>query len=306
MHCNCISKIIDRDEYGFIIDLTSLAYAPSGFAHSDSLSNVIKNQYGLTYARDFNRSSVHLPGCQSGPKGTSIEIDMTYALQDGQSGGRAIKAPIDTTISVSFRRTFLKLEKVPKYTARRHHPKSGFNSITYENDTESFLRPRDTHSITRHHLKILDPHSRLQSFIPIGDNEDENENTMKVKVTVTADKLRGRKMMKPDRKMKENTNRKTTEKTELELELSYMPGKDSSDQTLPLEDSTAQELLEVDQEIVRVTVHGVKNDLSASVQESDAQLLYMVDRTAPLAVQIALVEGVKWWDEAFQYVSQFY
>ena len=299
MHCYCISKIIDRDEYGFIIDLTSLAYAPSGFAHSDSLSNVIKNQYGLTYARDFNRSSVHLPGCQSGPKGTSIEIDMTYALQDGQSGGRSIKAPIDTTISVSFRRTFLKLEKVPKYTARMHHPKSGFNSITYENDTESFLRPRDTHSITRHHLKILDPNFGLKLFI---HGENENENTM----TVT-DKLRGRKM-KPDKKMKENT--KTTEKSELEL--SYMPGKDiirhpshSNDQTLLLKDSTAQELLE--QDIVRLTVHGVKNDFASPQEsnESDAQLLYMVDCTAPLAVQIALVEGVKWWDEAFQYVSQF-
>lgn len=296
MHCNCKSKIIDRDEYGYIIDLTSLAYAPSGFAHSDSLSNVIKNQYDLTYARDFNRSSVHLPGCQSGPKGTSIEIDMTYALQDGQSGGRTIKAPIDTTISVSFRRTFLKLEKVPKYTERRHHPKSGFNSITYENDTESFLRPRDTHCITRHLLKILEPHSGLKSFIH-GKNE---------KTTEVTDKLRGRKM-KTDDNMKENA--KTTERSELEF--SYLAGKkdiirhqsQSDDQTIPSKDSTAQELL--DEDAVRVRVHGVQNDF-ASVQESDAQLLYMVDRTAPLAVQIALVEGVKWWDEAFQYVSQFY
>ena len=296
MHCNCKSKIIDRDEYGLIIDLTSLAYAPSGFAHSDSLSNVIQNQYGLTYARDFNRSSVHLPGCQSGPKGTSIEIDMTYALQDGQSKGRSIKAPIDTTISVSFRRTFLKLEKVPKYTERRHHPKSGFNSIAYENDTESFLRPRDTHCITRHRLKILDPHSGLQSFI-----HRENEKAMKM-----TDKLRGRKM-KSDNNMKKNA--KTTERSELEL--SSLAGKEdimrhqsqNNDQTLPLKDSGVEELLGEDR--VRVRVYGVQNDF-ASVQESDAQLLYMVDRTAPLAVQIALVEGVKWWDEAFQYVSQFY
>jgi hypothetical protein len=289
-------KIIDKDVYGFIIDLTSLAYAPSGFAHSDSLSNVIKNKYGLTYVRDFNRSSVHLPGCQCGPKGTSIEMDMTYALEDGQLGGQSMtmKAPIDTTISVSFRRTFLKLEKVPAYRVRKHHPKSGFNSVTYENDTESFLRPRDTHCVTRHLLKSVDLHSRSLS---------STQGVKKQKKEVK--RVEGRKEKK---KMKEERNVEE-KKGGVRDSMSHMAGQDSrhhqsqhaeqEEESFLAQESTSRKQ---QQHKDRLPMLSAQHDLTAP-QESDAQLLYMVDCTAPLAVQRALVEGIRWWDEAFQYVS---
>lgn len=289
-------KIIDKDEYGFIIDLTSLAYAPSGFAHSDSLSNVIKNRYGLTYVRDFNRSSVHLPGCQCGPKGTSIEMDMTYALEDGQLEGQSttMKAPIDTTISVSFRRTFLKLEKVPAYRVRKHHPKSGFNSITYENDTESFLRPRDTHCVTRHLLKSVDLHSRSLSSTR---GEEKEKKEIKVK--------KGKKEKKEEKDEKEVEEKKGGVRDSM----SHMGGQESrhhqsqhaeqEQEALLAQDSTPRKQL---QHKDTVSILSAQHDLTAP-QESDAQLLYMVDCTAPPAVQRALVEGIRWWDEAFQYVS---
>lgn len=285
-----------------MVDLTSLAYAPSGFAHSDSLSNVIKNKYGLTYVRDFNRSSVHRPGCQSGPKGSSIEIDMTYALEDGQLGGQSMtmKAPIDTTISVSFRRTFLKLEKVPSYRVRKHHPKSGFNSISYENDTESFLRPRDTHYVTRHLLKILDLHSRSSSSTKEWKKERKE-----------MDERKEGKMLEENKEMKEGKEMKETKRGREKNAVSYMAGQDSryhqskhADQKRALltQDSTSRKQLRHEDAL---PMRGAKYGLS-SPRESDAQLLYMVDRTAPPDVQEALVEGIRWWDEAFQYVSRYF
>ena len=321
-------KIIEEDEYGYIVDLTSLAYAPSGFAHSDSLSNVIKNQYGLTYVRDFNRSSVHLPGCQSGPLGTSIEIDMTYALEDGQTGGKPVKAPIDTTISVSFRRTFLKLEKVPQYRMRRHHPKSGFNSISYENDTESFLRPRDSHSVTRHMLKIVDPHSGLESSIYRSQDEmiekqrgREREEDEEVNDMMGARAREGNAVLHVRVAGQEHIRHQTQNKNKNK---NKDKNKDQALQTRVSSvmepqhriDPVAQHRIDpvavhrIDPVAVHridpVALHGAHHDLmSPQPQESDAQLLYMVDCTAPLAVQRALVEGVRWWDEAFQYVSQY-
>lgn len=300
MHCYCISKIIDRDEYGFIIDLTSLAYAPSGFAHSDSLSNVIKNRYGLTYARDFNRSSVHLPGCQCGPKGTSIEMDMTYALEDGQLGGQSMtmKVPIDTTISVSFRRTFLKLEKVPAYRVRKHHPKSGFNSITYENDTESFLRPRDTHCVTRHLLKSVDLHSRSLSS---ARGEEKQKRVMN-----GGEEGKEKKEMKDERNVEEKKGGVRDSKSHIASQdsrhhQSQHAVQEQEQESLLAQDSTLRKQLQ-HKDTAPLSMRSAQHDLTAP-QESDAQLLYMVDCTAPPAVQRALVEGIRWWDEAFQYVS---
>jgi hypothetical protein len=285
-------KIIDKDEYGYIIDLTSLAYAPSGFAHSDSLSNVIKNKYGLTYVRDINRSSVHLPGCQCGPKGTSIEIDMTYALDDGHLEGQSMttKAPIDTTISVSFRRTFLKLEKFPAYTVRKHHPKSGFNSITYENDTESFLRPRDTHCVTRHLLKSVDLHSRSLSSTQ-GEGKQKKE--------VDGGEVRKKKEMKEESIVEEMKGGVRDLMSHVASRHHQSQHAEQEEESLLAQDSTPRKRL---QHKNTVSMLSAQHDLTPP-QESDAQLLYMVDCTAPPAVQRALVEGIRWWDEAFQYVS---
>jgi hypothetical protein len=215
-------------------------------------------------------------------------MDMTYALEDGQLEGQSMtmKAPIDTTISVSFRRTFLKLERVPAYKVRKHHPKSGFNSITYENDTESFLRPRDTHCVTRHLLKSVDPHSGSLSL-----TQEEKIKTKEIKEKKEGEEKRGGGVRNAVSHMAgQDSRHHQRHQAEVELE---------QEESLLTQDSTSRKQL---QHKDAVSMLSAQHDLTAP-QESDAQLLYMVDRTAPPAVQKALVEGIRWWDEAFQYVS---
>ena len=156
--------ILVEDTFGLIVNITDLAFSPAGFAHENDLAIVIRQMYDLKYHIDRSRSSIHMRGCQFGQQATSIEVNMIYAL-DGQGlAPTSTKDPFSvlpssTFLSTALRRTFLLLPDRSSaassssssssssassnsglYQPRRYHPKSGFNSISYRNESGTILR----------------------------------------------------------------------------------------------------------------------------------------------------------------------
>ena len=127
---------------------------PADGGYTESLTANIFHTFNLKYSMDVDKSFLHFPGCNFGKHGSSIEMNFTYTRNDlFQNQATATTCPpINPIITVSLRRTFLKLEKVPEYKMRKFHPKSGFNQITYKNESEPLLKSRGNNFITRHHL----------------------------------------------------------------------------------------------------------------------------------------------------------
>ena len=148
--------VLDEDENGIVIGLSEYAFAPAGIARGNDLSGLIRRYYGAVYSIDRKRSFLHLPGCQQGSRSTSIEVDMTYALADASPAAVFEQLPSSAFVSVSLRRTLLVLDdpSSPPYRPRNYHPKSGFNSISYRNDSSGFLDRPDVHLIVRHDLRV--------------------------------------------------------------------------------------------------------------------------------------------------------
>jgi hypothetical protein len=151
----------DEDADGLVVGLSEYAFAPAGMARGGDLSALIRRYYGVAYSIDHSRSFLHLPGCQRGPRATSIEVNVTYVLQDTAAAPAAVfeSLPSSTFVSVSLRRTLLLLDDPsrPPYQPRKYHPKSGFNSISYRNESSEFLDRPDVHLIVRHDLRPPSP-----------------------------------------------------------------------------------------------------------------------------------------------------
>jgi hypothetical protein len=103
---------------------------------------------------------------------------------------------LDKFISVSFRRTFLKLDDkassaidINGYKIRIFHPKSGFNLISYKNESENLLESRMQQFVTRHHLidkfstysysndgLVKDVDTRLEEGLRVGFSDGVRED----------------------------------------------------------------------------------------------------------------------------------
>lgn len=109
--------------------------------------------------------------------------------------------PLNKFISVSFRRTFLKLDDISSrmnlvdaYKMRIFHPKSGFNLISYKNESAKLLQPRTQQYITRYHLidkykTYIDPNLNLDlNKMNFNDRNDILKNIIKVGIEEDVDK----------------------------------------------------------------------------------------------------------------------
>ena len=231
-------------------------------------------------------------------------MNFTYVLQDSVESANAM--PLDSVLTVSLKRTFLKLEKIPKFKMRKYHPKSGFNSISYKNESESLLQPIDKHYLTRLHLinKTMDKRTEIvTAFTPnvfFNDleqievtpvksrnirSDSVTKSTSSFRSTISASFLhpfftsRAYEEIHPlyDENVKRSTFRSKTVKSVIS---SLLP--DSSINSLSTEPPTSTS--------------------TPNLATDPLQLLYLIDHTTPSPIREALVDGVNWWDEAFQYV----
>ena len=67
---------------------------------------------------------MHLPGCQTGPRGTSVAANLTYALRGPAPPPAFDVLPSPAHLTVAFRRSLILLPKEGNdtYHPRRYHP----------------------------------------------------------------------------------------------------------------------------------------------------------------------------------------
>ena len=63
------------------------------------------------------------------------------------------------------------------YRRRRYHPKSGLNSISYDDEYINIFKPRDQHYIVRHHLYITDSSSSTTTAATTTTTTTPNSDT---------------------------------------------------------------------------------------------------------------------------------
>ena len=275
-------------------------FLPEGIGRGDNLSGRIKKNYGIKYVLDLSRSFVHLPGCHCGQSGSSVEMNFTYILQDSVDSINAM--PLDSVLTVSLKRTFLKLEKIPKFKMRKYHPKSGFNSISYKNESESLLQPVDKHYLTRLHLINITTDNRTESVTSFTRSVFVNDLEQIEVVPVKG----------PNKASDLVTKSPSSFRSSLSVSFLHPFFSSSADKQIPLvydesvkissskTASSVASLLQSDSSSNSSSTNPPTSTLKLAADP--LQLLYLIDYTTPSPIREALVDGVNWWDEAFQYV----
>ena len=257
-----------RDEYGYIVCLSDIILTPAGYFHGFDLASKIFSTYGVKYMLDMSKTFPYSPGCQWGKNATSTEATFTYVLEPLQTHSAGVS--LDSYVTVSSRRTFLKLEKTPDFKMRKYHPKSGFNSILYQNESETLLLPRDKHFLTRH--KLYTSSQNEHQHQDNGKKEKERESVSGVSHSVEG----------------------SPTSSDSDQPLSHRPGDGGTEYHSVR--GTSRSPLSLP------SIHLSQPDSGPNTPSSVTQLLYLIDRSAPSPIREALVQGVSWWDEAFQYV----
>ena len=82
-------------------------------------------------------------------------------------------------ITIYIRHTMLALPNfnLNSYRRRRYHPKSGLNSISYDDEYINIFKPRDQHYIVRHHLYITDSSSSTTTAATTTTTTTPNSDT---------------------------------------------------------------------------------------------------------------------------------
>ena len=160
----------------FTIIHTTTSYIYITVTHTDlkvlgnlasDIPTLFLNAFGLVYTYDINHSYIDKSKSYSKVNTIAIETIQSYTLTNIPSSTSSTNILTTPTyaalpeykyITISIRHTILALPKdrpnfnLNSYRRRRYHPKSGLNSISYEDEYSNVFQPRDQHYIVRHHL----------------------------------------------------------------------------------------------------------------------------------------------------------
>jgi hypothetical protein len=152
--------ILGKDDTGLYISLNEFVYSKAGLNEQKDLSDLIIKKFGSQYVYeiDKNDSYLNLNGCKYNTKMTSLESQMIYSSSSVPYQSNTA-APLTKSFSVALRRSFILLpdldsNKVNSYIPRQYHPKSGFNSISYKDESASTYSPYeyDKHLMVRYNI----------------------------------------------------------------------------------------------------------------------------------------------------------
>jgi hypothetical protein len=143
---------------GYILDATG--YMLRNWDDSTDFIAGLKRGYGADYTLDRTRSAVVQGRSKATPGFSCLEADLTYVAAENPAGplGRALATSHAVTVSV--RVSFVAIPQEGDddfYSLRQQHPKSSFSSLSFTDDAESVLLPREQHFIRRHRLEKVDP-----------------------------------------------------------------------------------------------------------------------------------------------------
>ena len=169
-----------------------------------------------------------------------------------------------TTTTTTTTTTIYNNNNNPRYHRRLYHPKSGFNAISFNNEYTNVFAPRDQHYIVRHALGHSFPSQQQQQHIDSTEgNNNNNKDNKREKIFVRSDQATKTKIASFNSYNNNNRNINTKINTE------SMNHKQSEEK----------------------------------LQQVKPQLIYYIDPATPPEYHSCLMQGILWWDEAFQYVS---
>lgn len=272
-------EILDVNRDGYLINLDEFSKSPIGNLHNNGIPATIASAFGqqFVYSFDKERSFVETDLSNANFYRARIHRNISYSLVNGVSP----PAGLDKTITISSRIVLVVLDKyrdaefsvyagehaahfpdveesvhfraqkptrqssgqqervavssatLPlqaakyKYAPRPYHPMSGFNLISFMNESAPLLEAREEHYIVRHFL--VNPTEATPDSVGLHKATDRATSAASAAPTVPT------------------TN----------------------------------------------------NSNSAP----HAHIVYYVDQDTPAGIREALVEGISWWDEAFQYAG---
>ncbi|MGH7577282.1 MAG: zinc-dependent metalloprotease [Longimicrobiales bacterium] len=129
-----------------------------------------------SYRLESSRSSVYMPMTMNFPQNTELEVELTFARQPGEGGGRggaggaagagrffegvAAVAATGDAASLRVHHSFVELPD-DGYEPRAHDPRAGFGAVSWEDYAAPLGEPMTRRFIRRHRLEKRDPGAAL-------------------------------------------------------------------------------------------------------------------------------------------------
>ncbi len=119
------------------------------------VSNRLQRSQQGSYKIDKSRSAIYPPMCKNFPKNTELEATITFT---GNPKGGYIRSvvPSPDAVTVRMHHSFIELPDAD-YQPRMMNPRSGFNSIDYQDYATPIDQPLVKRFIRRHRLKKKNP-----------------------------------------------------------------------------------------------------------------------------------------------------
>ncbi len=151
-------EITSKSESAYLIDITDWLLRDS---HNVSGRLRRTNQGG--YSVDKSRSAIYMNATFNFPKNTEFESLLTFS---GDPKGWWVRSvtPSPESITVRTHHSFIELPD-DNYTPREFDPRSGFNSISYQDYATPIEEPLVKKYITRHRLKKKDPDAAVSEAV---------------------------------------------------------------------------------------------------------------------------------------------
>ena len=317
--------VLDVSEAGYLLDLTDFLLAPLGAQHGNDLPQAITRAYGdsYVYAIDRTRSFIDHDRCKANSVRAQFPRNMTYVFQprslissaqsdQGMTVGvyvtdtSAARSPpsaledtlaMGTALTVSSRRTFIHLDNYRQLSWAASSPKS----------------------------------TMAQPILPPGQGiSGRSQSSTSTPAPITTGRSRGRDSEKSQLGVRSgasisstSSSTHSTGNTDIEKETysssyrrrPYHPMSGFNSISFMDEDAS---LLDARQQLY-ITRHwlpaaaAATGATSGAVSSGDASedetgagiggIVYYIDAAAPALIRDALVEGVGWWDQAFQYAG---
>eukprot|EP01043_Picozoa_sp_COSAG02_P069872 COSAG02_NODE_12151_length_1589_cov_1.154362_1_plen_462_part_10 len=121
----------------------------------------LRRGYGSEYTLDRSRSAVVQERSKSTPAFSCLEANLTFVAPERPAGplGRALATSHAVTVGVRVSFVAIPQDGDPDYyPLRPFHPKSSFSALSFTDDAQSVLLPREQHFIRRHRLEKSDPY----------------------------------------------------------------------------------------------------------------------------------------------------
>ncbi len=137
----------------------------SDFFLSDvyGVSDMIKATKQGSFSLDKARSAFYLPRTKNFPKNTEVELTLTFAGKDAGDYLTSV-SPNDEAVTVRQHHSFVELPD-DNYTPRRFDPRSGYNSLSYQDYATPVDQPLTQRLILRHRLQKKDPAAELSEAV---------------------------------------------------------------------------------------------------------------------------------------------